>query len=93
MENLKQQLQRIDGKGYKAYKDIKGVYDFKSFTVSIDHVQGDPFAAPSRVSIQIPMTVAQFPDQFWETRNDSIIRRIALEDFIARAVKKQIKRT
>ena len=93
MENLKTQLQRIDGKGYKAYKDIKGVYDFKSYTVSIDHVQGDPFAAPSRVSIQIPMTVAQFPNQFWEPRNDSIIRRIALEDFIARAIKKIINKT
>ncbi|MGD8572491.1 MAG: ABC-ATPase domain-containing protein [Gammaproteobacteria bacterium] len=93
MEKLKQQLQRIDGKGYKAYKDIKGVYDFKSYTLSIDHVQGDPFAAPSRVSIQTPMTVAQFPREFWESRNDSIIRRVALEDFIARAVKKTIKQS
>lgn len=93
MENLKEKLLQIDGKGYKAYKDVKGVYDFENYTVSIDHVQGDPFAAPSRVSIQVPMSAAQFPGRYWEPRNDSIIRRIALEDFIARAVKKQIRRS
>ena len=28
-QNLRQQLQRIDGKGYKAYKDIRGQYAFQ----------------------------------------------------------------
>lgn len=26
---LKEELRRIDGKGYKAYKDLQGEYDFK----------------------------------------------------------------
>ncbi|KKL13159.1 hypothetical protein LCGC14_2528550 [marine sediment metagenome] len=42
--DLKTTLRRIDGKGYKAYKDIKGQYDFGTYTLIIDHVQGDPFA-------------------------------------------------
>ena len=93
MKKLQQLLQSIDGKGYKAYKDIKGSYDFESFTVTIDHVQGDPFAAPSRVSIQVPMPVAGFPDNQWEIKEGNNIRRIALEDFIARSVKRVIKKT
>ena len=41
--HLKDHLLRINGKGYKAYKDIKGAYAFPGFWLSIDHVQGDPF--------------------------------------------------
>ena len=51
-------LGRIDGSGYKAYKSIAGRYDFGRFVLSIDHVQGDPFAAPSRVSVIVPMSEA-----------------------------------
>ena len=43
-DHLRQILHRIDGSGYKAHKDLKGVYDFSHFVLSIDHVQGDPFA-------------------------------------------------
>ncbi len=93
MESLRKQLQRIDGKGYKSYKDIQGQYDFKTFAVSIDHVQGDPFAAPSRISINIAMNVANFPNEYWQGIPPSGVRRIALEDFISRAVKKAIHAT
>lgn len=93
MESLRKQLQRIDGKGYKSYKDIQGQYDFKTFAVSIDHVQGDPFAAPSRISINIAMNVANFPNEYWQGIPPSGVRRIALEDFIARAIKKAIHAT
>jgi len=41
-EHLRRLLQRIDGKGYKAYKDIEGSYDFGPFSMHVDHVQGDP---------------------------------------------------
>ena len=50
-EDLRRTITRIDGKGYKAYKDIKGLYAFGLYTLIIDHVQGDPFAAPSRVRV------------------------------------------
>ncbi len=79
-ENLRKILQRIDGKGYKAYKDIEGVYDFREYTLLIDHVQGDPFASPSRIRIQIPQNVAQFPDDTYSNKS----REIALRDFLTR---------
>ncbi len=77
---LRQTLRRIDGRGYKAYKDIEGSYDFGSFRLHVDHVQGDPFAAPSRLRVEVPPAVAAVPPDLWERR----ARRIALEDFLAR---------
>ncbi len=79
-EDLRRILLRIDGKGYKAYKDCEGVYRFPDYTLMIDHVQGDPFASPSRVRIQIPMSTAGFPDDTYSSRS----REIALRDFLTR---------
>lgn len=46
--DLRNLLMRIDHRGYPAYKDTKGKYQFEQYILSIDHVQGDPFASPSR---------------------------------------------
>ena len=40
-------IERIDHRSYPAYKDTRGAYQFGKYVLSIDHVQGDPFAAPS----------------------------------------------
>ena len=94
MNSLKELLQKIDNKGYKAYKSIQGIYQFKQFSLSIDHVQGDPFAIPSRINVRIPMAKADFPQQAWAARqigaNPNPIRRIALEDYLGRMVKQTI---
>jgi len=79
-EELRKILMRIDGKGYKAYKDIKAAYDYAHFTLFIDHVQGDPFASPSWVRVELKMERAGFPSDLWNTR----LKRIALEDYLAR---------
>jgi predicted ABC-class ATPase len=79
-EDLRTILSRIDGKGYKAYKDIEGSFDFGPFTLHIDHIQGDPFAAPSRLRFNIPLSKTGFPPSLFEHR----IRRISFQDFIAR---------
>ncbi len=50
-EDLRRLLESIDRKSYPAYKSAQGAYDFGNYTLSIDHVQGDPFAAPSKVSV------------------------------------------
>ncbi|MBT8763595.1 ABC-ATPase domain-containing protein [Desulfohalobiaceae bacterium Ax17] len=79
--HLQDILARIDGRGYKAYKDIQGHYDLNRFTLHIDHVQSDPFAPPSRMRIELNQQIAGFPEKFFNTKP----RRIALEDFLARA--------
>ncbi|MCB8944419.1 MAG: ABC-ATPase domain-containing protein [Ardenticatenaceae bacterium] len=78
-DDLRRILQRIDGKGYKAYKDIQGQYRFPQFTLFVDYVQGDPFAAPSRLRVQVPQNVARYPTETF--RNDS--RRLGLESYLA----------
>ena len=47
--DLKNILERIDHKGYPAYKDTKGEYQFSNYVLDIEHVQGDPFASPSQL--------------------------------------------
>ncbi len=76
-------LRRIDGRGYKAYKELEGSFRGKDFFIFIDHVQGDPFASPSRVRIRVPMEKARFPLELFSTK----VRKIAFQDFISRKVK------
>ncbi|NNE08102.1 MAG: ATPase, partial [Gemmatimonadetes bacterium] len=59
--DLLEQLRRLDGRGYPAYKDLRGSYAFPRFAFHVDHVQGDPFAAPSRVHVVVPAEVAGLP--------------------------------
>ena len=86
IEQLRSALYRIDGRGYKAYKDIQGAYDFGGGTLYIDHVQGDPFAAPSKVRVRVPMQVAGLPEGLFGNR----VRALALADFLARQVHRAV---
>ena len=65
--DLKRLLTSIDHKSYPAYKDVRGAYDFNTYILSIDHVQGDPFASPSKVSVQIRHAKAGFPAELFDT--------------------------
>lgn len=89
MKQLRASLRRIDRRGYRAYKDIEGDYllDADS-SLHIDHVQGDPFAAPSKVRLRVSQRRARFPVHLFETR----VRQGALCDFLARQVRDAIRR-
>lgn len=65
-----------------AYKRLLGRYEHAgpSFTLSVDHVQGDAYAAPSRVRAVMPLAQTGFPSEYFESE----IRRIALCDFVTR---------
>lgn len=77
---LEQMLRSIDHKGYPAYKSLAGAYDFKDYILSIDHVQGDPFASPSRLSVLVSRRRAGFPEAYL----DAPYKRTALADHILR---------
>ena len=79
-DDLRQLLQNIDRKSYPAYKGTKGVYRFGKYALGIDHVQGDPFAAPSSLHIEVSGKVAAFPERLY----DETWKRIALEDYLIR---------
>ncbi|MFO7558050.1 MAG: ABC-ATPase domain-containing protein [Desulfobacterales bacterium] len=78
--DLRDTLRRINGKGYKAYKEIQGEYDFNNYLLIIDHVQGDPFSTPSRIRVRIERKLSGFPDD----TTSSTSRSIALCDLLTR---------
>lgn len=77
---LRNKLKSIDHRGYPAYKELKGQYDFKDYVLSVDHVQGDPFAAPSRLSVLVKAEKAGFPPAFYDT----YAKRVTLQDHLTR---------
>ncbi len=85
-QQFRQQLSSIHRKSYPAYKTLKGIYDFKHFLLSIDHVQGDPFASPSHLSIQVPAKIAAFPAFCFSAKNV----RIAVQDYLLRKFSQQL---
>jgi predicted ABC-class ATPase len=85
---LKRILGRIDGRGYKAYKDIEGEYRFDEYILLVDHVQGDPFASPSRVRVRVPQGIARFPDEVFRGKS----REAGLRDFLTRRFSESSKR-
>ena len=81
--DLKQEIIFLNGKGYKAYKSIQGKsFGYDPFTVRFEHVQGDSFAQPTRLSISIGVDEAGFlPSLF-----NNPTRKLALEDHLLRRV-------
>lgn len=84
--DLRNLLERIDHRGYPAYKDTRGTYQFPGYVLSIDHVQGDPFASPSKLSVHISGKTAAFPQSLYGTSH----QRIALQDELTRRFGRQI---
>lgn len=86
--DLKKQIDSIDGRGYKSYKTLEGDYDFGEYILHIDHVQGDPFASPSRIRVSMKGNVNKIP---YDLFNESY-KRIAVQDFIARVFYQNINK-
>lgn len=87
-QELQNMLMQIDHRGYPAYKQLKGSYRFDGYFFHIDHVQGDPFAAPSKVRIEIPGSQAGFDSGWYDTKE----KKAALEDFILCEFGRQLHR-
>ena len=79
--DLRYQLEDIDCRGYPAYKGLRGCYRFEAYELCVNHVQGDPFAAPSDVSVYLTHDSAGWPaglyDTPWRARafSDFLVRR------------------
>lgn len=84
--DLKNKLESIHRKSYPAYKSLRGSYTFGDFVLSIDHVQGDPFVAPSSLHVELPLKKAGFPEKYLEKRHT----KTALEDLILRSFSKAL---
>lgn len=85
MQRLRATLDRIDRKGYGAFKDLSGSHDFGHFTLFIDKVQRDPFAPPSLIRVRTK------ENAFERDLLDNPVRRVAFEDFLTRSVERGIR--
>lgn len=84
---LRTLLRSIDHKSYPAYKSLAGTWQFPSYHLFIDHVQGDPFASPSSLHVEISHKTAGFPTAYYEKD----CSRIALQDFLTRQFASQFE--
>ncbi|MEM6733899.1 MAG: ABC-ATPase domain-containing protein, partial [Myxococcota bacterium] len=82
IESLRHRLWNLDGKGYPAYKSIRGVHEGKEFTLHVDRVQGDPFAAPSRLRYIFPEILGFELDEPTARRSGA--------DFVLRAIHRRL---
>lgn len=80
LDHLARTLAQLDGGGYPGYRQIAGRWGDDALTLAVDHVQGDPFATPSRVRIVLAAAVHQLPPELCSTAT----RRTALADFLLR---------
>jgi len=86
-KELRENLNKIEGAGYKSYKSLLGEYDFGDYALFIDSVQRDPFASPSRLRVRVYNDKAGFPSDTYTSRS----REIALRDYLARKFNENIK--
>lgn len=86
-DDLRKLLLSIDHRGYPAYKDTRGKWSYGNYILSIDHVQGDPFASPSNVSVIVPGLVARFPREYTAPGH----RLITLQDMLLRLFDREIR--
>lgn len=80
-DDLRRTLHRIDGRGYPAYRDLRGTWSLPQFKLVVRRVQGDPFAAPSRVAALLEPTRAGFDPAAIATAS----RRTGLACMLARS--------
>ena len=86
--DLKQLINQIDHRGYRSYRDLRGSYSMGEATLFIDHVQADPFAAPSRLRIRLPGAETKIPPE-WISPG---IRNIAMADFLSRQFRSALQK-
>lgn len=86
-QQLTDALRKIDHKSYGMYKTLAGSYEFGVYILHIDHVQGDPFASPSRVRVEISKQRHQFPPAYIE----SLPVKTATEDFLLRQFLQELR--
>ena len=86
--SAKELLHSINRKSYPAYKSLRGAYQFDRYILSIDHVQGDPFASPSHISVKLSHRDTGFPAEYYKVP----LTRITLGDFLNRQFEQQVNR-
>ncbi|MDD6790835.1 MAG: ABC-ATPase domain-containing protein, partial [Thermobifida fusca] len=88
-QRLAEELLRLDGASYGRYRALTGDWDFGDFTLTVQKVQADPFAPPSRILVRIPAATAGMPEHAWRDP----VRRRATADYLARRARQVLRGT
>ena len=81
LHDLRRRVLSLDGRGYKAYKSLQdSAFTTGVHRVSVRHVQGDPFADPSRLASDVSAEDAGLPPASFRGR----VARRAAADFLHR---------
>ena len=86
-EDLRRSITGIDHKSYGMYKNLAGSYQFRNYILHFDHVQGDPFASPSRLRLELTAADHGFPREYRQSKH----RKLALEDMVLRQFQKNLR--
>ena len=86
---LRTLLRRIDGRGYGAWKELVGTWEMPGFALTVEKVQSDPFAPPTRLAVTVPAARAGLPPALTETPD----RRRGLRDHLGRLVRARLADT
>ncbi len=82
---LKRELEKREGRGYPAYKDLKGQWDFQDYILSIDHVQSDPYASPS--SLHLFIEHSSLPKHLYQNKAN----RLMSQDILLRLFNEELE--
>ncbi|WP_017595193.1 ABC-ATPase domain-containing protein [Nocardiopsis potens] len=86
-DRLAEELERMDGASYGRYKSLSGDWDFGDFTLTVERVQADPFAPPSRIAVHVPADLVGLPEHAWRAP----ARRRATADYLVRTAHRRLK--
>lgn len=88
MKALYQKIRSLNGKNYGLYKSLADKpWDFGDFVLDFIHIQGDPFAPPSRVVIKANLSMLGYAPE-WGV---DFGHRLALSDFLFRRLSRLVQ--
>ena len=88
MKALYQKIRTLNGKNYGLYKSLaEKPWDFGDFVLEFLHVQGDPYAPASRVTIRAKLQILGYATEW----GSSFERRLALSDFLHRKLSRLVQ--
>lgn len=87
MREIETQLKRLDGQNYGRYRSLQNTWKLGDVRCRLTHIQADPYAPLSTMSIRIPMVETRIPEEYW----DNSTKVVALCDFIHRVVLSEVK--
>jgi predicted ABC-class ATPase len=87
-DRLRDKLVTMNNKNVQVYQELVGAYRFERFVLSLETIPPDPVVAPAQARVRVDRAESQVPPELWASAEG----RVAVQDFLARAVHEAIRR-